>query len=125
VKSEHKKAILGVLMAIQGGLIIVGAVLVAVGATSILPLDVMVGTDASVAGVVLGAAFILNFRTPTRAWVNLAIMYNALTILFGVVWWSQGFGLRLSPVGLLLSALFLAGYLVCYPRSSAMVVSPA
>ena len=125
MKSEHRRAILGVLLAVQGGLIILGAILVAVGATSILPIDNVVGADASVAALVLGAAFILAYRTPTRAWVNLAIMYNALTILLGVLRWTQNFGVRFTPMAVLLSVVFLAGLLVFYPRGHTMEMSPA
>ncbi len=125
MKSEHRRAILGVLLAVQGGLIILGAILVAVGATSILPIDNVVGADASVAALVLGAAFILAYRTPTRAWVNLAIMYNALTILLGVLRWTQNFGVRFTPMAVLLSVVLLAGLLVFYPRGHTMEMSPA
>jgi hypothetical protein len=125
VKAEHRKAILGALLALQGGLIILGAVLVAMGATSIIPIDNIVGTDASVAAIVLGGAFILAFRTPSRAWINLAVMYNALVLLLGVFRFSQGFGVKLTPIAMLVSVIFLAGYLALYPRGQAMEVSPA
>ena len=125
MKSEHRRAILGVLLAVQGGLIILGAIVVAVGATSVLPIGNVVGADASVAALVLGAAFILAYRTPTRAWVNLAIMYNALTILLGVLRWTQNFGVRFTPMAVLLSVVLLAGLLVFYPRGHTMEMSPA
>ena len=125
MKSEHRRAVLGILLAVQGGLIILGAILVAVGATSILPFDNIVGSDASVAALVLGAAFILAYRTPTRAWVNLAVMYNALVIVLGLLRWTQNFGVRLTPTAVLLSVVFLVGFLVFYPRGHAMEMSAA
>jgi hypothetical protein len=91
---------------------------------SILPLDNLVGADAGVAAVVLGAAFIFALRTPTRAWINLAIMYNALTLVFGLVRWAT-FGGQLTPTAMAVSILFLVAYLVCYPRSHVMEASPA
>jgi hypothetical protein len=57
--------------------------------------------------------------------VNLAIMYNALTILLGVLRWTQNFGVRFTPMAVLLSVVLLAGLLVFYPRGHTMEMSPA
>ena len=125
MKVDHRRSILSVLLAVQGGLIMLGAIMVGVGATSILPLDQMFGTDASVAAVVLGAALLLAFRTPNRMWTNLAIMYNALTLVVGLLRWSQNFGVRLTPMAMVVSVVFLVAFAVFYPRAETMEASTA
>jgi len=115
--AEHKQRIVSVLLGVEGGLILLGAVLVGLTGTAIFPFDSFVGTDASVAALVLGAAFVMAFRTPTRTWINLAILYNALTIVFGLVKWGTNFGIRLTLTSTIVSCIFLVCFVVLYPRS--------
>jgi hypothetical protein len=122
--SEHRRAALAVLLAIQGALILMGAVLIGVTGTVLAPLDNVVGAEASVAAIVLGAAFILAFRTPTRAWVNLAIMYEALAIV-AQLWKNNSFSMRPTWATTAVSAIFLIGFLVFYPRGESPEVRPA
>lgn len=126
MKTEHRRAVLGALLALQGGLILLAAILTGVVGSTLFPMDAVVGVDASVAAVVLGAALVLAFRNPTRAWVNLAIMYNALTLVVGALRWFGNFGTRLTVTAMVVSAIFLVGYAVFYPRGGeSMETSPA
>jgi Na+-transporting NADH:ubiquinone oxidoreductase subunit NqrB len=101
-----------------------GAVLIGVTGTVLAPLDNVVGAEASVAAIVLGAAFILAFRTPTRAWVNLAIMYEALAIV-AQLWKNNSFSMRPTWATTAVSAIFLIGFLAFYPRGESPEVRPA
>ena len=113
--SEHRRAGISVLLAIQGALILMGAVLSGFTGSVFVPLDNIVGAEASVAAIVLGAAFILAFRTPNRTWVNLAIMYEALAIV-AQLWKNNGFTMRPTWATAAISAIFLIGFLALYPR---------
>lgn len=123
--TDHRRAILAALLAVQGALILVGAVIVAFTGTTLFPFDALVGADASVAAIVLGAAFIMAFRMPTRTWVNLAILYEVLTI--GMQFVKIGVSLTdgTGVTSIIISALFLVALLVCYPRSESVIVAPA
>ena len=126
MKSEHRRAVVSVLLALQGALILVGAILKSVGGAVFVPFDYFVGVDATIAGIVLGAAFVLAFRTPNRQWVNLAILYESLTILAGLFKFGTSTAVQLTPMAMIVSAVFLVGFLVCYPRGGvAAEVSPA
>lgn len=122
--SEHRRAALSVLLAVQGALILMGAVLIGITGTVLAPLDNVVGAEASVAAIVLGAAFILAFRTPTRVWVNLAIMYEALAIV-AQLWKNNSFSMRPTWATTVVSAIFLIGFLAFYPRGESPEVRPA
>lgn len=113
---EHRKAILGVLLALQGALIIAGALIVAFSVSALYPLDQLFGADASIAAVVLGAALIMGFRTPTRAWVNLALLYEGLTIAVQLYKYFTNYGTRLSLTTVVISVIFLVAFGVFYPR---------
>jgi hypothetical protein len=118
--SELKTRVLSILLLMQGALILVGAVLLGFQGSVFAPLDSIVGADASVAAVVLGAAFIMAFRTPVRTWINLAIMYEALTIV-AQVWKVNGnWGANLSWATTAVSAVFLVLFLLLYPRGESM-----
>ena len=121
--SEHKTRALSVLLLVQGALILVGAVLLGFSGSVFAPLDNVVGTDASVAAVVLGAALVLAFRTPVKTWINLAIMYEVLTIV-AQLWKVNGnFGTHLTWATTVVSAIFLAAFVLLYPRGESMEVT--
>ena len=122
--SEHKRRALSVLLAVQGALILLGAVLLGLTGSLIAPLDNVVGSEASVAAIVLGAAFILAFRTPTRIWINLAIMYNALAI-FAQLWKNNNLSLHPTWATTVIAAIFLVAFAVLYPRGEAMELRPS
>jgi hypothetical protein len=121
MSDERRRRWLSVLLALQGALILAGAVLLGATGSVIAPFDNFVGTDASVAAVVLGAGFILAFRRPRRVWCNLAIMYNGLVLLVQVVKYSQNLGVRLTPAAAAISTLFLVLFIVFYPRGVAEI----
>jgi len=121
--SEHRNQVLSVLLLVQGALILVGAVLLGFSGSVFAPLDNVVGTDASVAAVVLGAALVLAFRTPVKTWINLAIMYEVLTIV-AQLWKVNGnFGTHLTWATTVVSAIFLAAFVLLYPRGESMEVT--
>ena len=68
------------------------------------------------AAIVLGAAFILAFRTPNRNWVNLAIMYEALAII-SQLWKNNGFTMRPTWTTTVVSGIFLIAFAAFYPRA--------
>jgi hypothetical protein len=118
--SEHRNRVLSILLLVQGALILVGAVLLAFSGSVFAPLDNVVGTDASVAAVVLGAALVLAFRTPVKTWINLAIMYEVLTIV-AQLWKVNGnFGTHLTWATTVVSAILLAAFVLLYPRGESM-----
>src|SRR5258708_11430987 len=78
--AENRTRALSILLVLQGGLILVGAVLLGLTGSVFAPLDSVVGADASIAAVVLGPAFILAYRQPTKVCLHLAILYNASAI---------------------------------------------
>ncbi len=118
--SEHRNRVLSILLLVQGALILVGAVLLGFSGSVFAPLDNVVGTDASVAAVVLGAALVLAFRTPVKTWINLAIMYEVLTIV-AQLWKVNGnFGTHLTWATTVVSAIFLAAFVLLYPRGESM-----
>jgi hypothetical protein len=120
LSSERRTRVLSILLLVQGALILTGAVLLGFSASLSAPLDSVVGTDASVAAVVLGAALILAFRTPVRTWINLAIMYEVLTIV-AQLWKVNGnFGTHLTWATTVVSAVFLAAFVLLYPRGESM-----
>ncbi len=121
--SEHRRRALSVLLVVQGALILMGAVLLGFTGSVILPLDSIVGAEASVAAVVLGAAFILAFRSPTRSWVNLAIMYNALAIV-AQLWKNNSFTMRPTWATTVVAAIFLMCFIALYPRGDAAEAEP-
>ncbi|MHB8509258.1 MAG: hypothetical protein ACYDGR_11510 [Candidatus Dormibacteria bacterium] len=121
--SEHRRAILGMLLAIQGALIIAGAVIVAFSVSALYPLDQLLGADASIAAIVLGAAFIMAFRTPTRAWVNLALMYEGVTIVIQLYKYFTNYGTRPTILTTVVSALFFVAFLALYPRTAAVAAT--
>src|SRR5258708_19418638 len=109
--AENRTRALSILLVLQGGLILVGAVLLGLTGSVFAPLDSVVGADASIAAIVLGAAFILAYRTPNKVWLNLAIMYNALAVVAQLWKGSGAWGIHstTSPplLALTLPALFL------------------
>lgn len=118
--SEHRNRVLSILLLVQGALILVGAVLLGFSGSVFAPLDNVVGTDASVAAVVLGAALVLAFRTPVKTWINLAIMYEVLTIV-AQLWKVNGnFGTHLTWATTVVSAILLAAFVLLYPRGESM-----
>jgi len=118
--SENRTRALSVLLAVQGAIILVGAVLLGLTGSVVAPLDNVVGADASIAAIVLGAAFILAYRTPTKTWLNLAIMYNALAIV-AQLWKGNGsFGIHSTWSTTVVSAIFLVAFVVLYPRGESM-----
>ncbi|HEV3231127.1 MAG TPA: hypothetical protein VG245_02605 [Candidatus Dormibacteraeota bacterium] len=113
------------LLALQGALILAGAVVLGFSASAIFPLDQVFGTDASVAAIVLGAALIMAFRAPTRSWVNLALLYEGLTIISGVWKYASNYGTHLNVTTMVISALFLIAFGVLYPRGDSPVHTTA
>lgn len=124
LSSEHRTRALSVLLAVQGALILVGAVLLGFTGSLLAPLDNVVGSEASVAAIVLGAAFILAFRTPTRVWINLAIMYNALAIV-AQLWKNNNLSLHPTWATTVIAVIFLVAFVVLYPRGEAMELRPS
>ena len=120
--SENRTRALSVLLVVQGAIILVGAVLLGLTGSVIAPLDNIVGADASIAAIVLGAAFIMSYRAPTKVWLNLAIMYNALTIV-AQLWKGSNFSINTSLATTVVSALFLVAFVVLYPRGESMEMS--
>ena len=113
--AQHRRALASVLLGLQGGLILLGAVLVGMTGTAWFPFDSLVGTDASVAALVMGAAFVLAIRTPTQTWINLAILYDVLTIVVQGVKYGTGYGVTQWVSAIAISAIFLILFLVAYP----------
>ncbi len=115
--NEHRHAILSILLVVQGAFILVGAALVAFSSSALYPLDQLFGADASIAAIVLGAAFIMAFRTPSRQWVNLALLYEGLTIVVQLYKYFTNYGTRISITTTVISIIFLAAFAVTYPRT--------
>jgi hypothetical protein len=122
---KYQRAALGMLLAVQGAFIIAGAVIQAFSVSALLPLDQLIGADASIAAVVLGAAFIMGCLNPTRAWVNLAILYEGLTIVTQLYKYFTDYGTRLSVTTMVVSGLFLIGLAVFYPRNGEVRINQA
>jgi hypothetical protein len=122
---KYQRPALGMLLAVQGAFIIAGALIVAFSVSPLFPLDQLIGADASIAAVVLGAAFIMSFRTPTRAWVNLAILYEGVTIVTQLYKYFTDYGTRLSVTTMVISGLFLIAFAVFYPRSGEVRINEA
>jgi hypothetical protein len=118
--SENRTKALSVLLVLQGAVVLVGAVLLGLTGSIVAPLDSVVGADASIAAIVLGAAFIMAYKTPTRAWLNLAIMYNALAIVAQVWKFNGSFNIHSTWSTTIVCAIFLVGFLVLYPRGESM-----
>jgi hypothetical protein len=123
--AERMRSIRGVLLALQGGLIILGGALQFVTSPLNLRLDQFSATDITMASVALGAGMILAFRNPTRNWVNIAILYNVLAIIAWVWNYFGGNGSRLTPIVGVVSLLFLIGLGVTYPRGESANLSTA
>ena len=118
--SENRHRALQVLLVLQGALILVGAVFLGLTGSVLAPLDSVVGADASIAAIVLGAAFVLAYRTPTKAWLNLAIMYNVLAIVAQYWKGNSGWGIHSTTSTTVVSVIFLAAFLLLYPRGESM-----
>lgn len=122
--AENRTRALSILLVVQGALILVGAVLLGLTGSIFSPLDSVVGADASIAAIVLGAAFILAYRTPTKAWLNLAIMYNALAIVAQYWKGNSGWGIHSTVSTTIVAVIFLVLFLALYPRGQAMEMHP-
>lgn len=122
--SEHRRRALSILLALQGALILVGAVLLGFTGSVFAPLDNLVGTEASVAAIVLGAAFILAYRAPARVWINLAMMYEALAIV-AQLWKNNSFNMHPTWATTVVAAIFLVCFVVLYPRGESMEMTPS
>jgi hypothetical protein len=121
--NEHRHAVLSVLLALQGALILAGAVVLGLSASAIIPLDQIIGVDASIAGLVFGAALIMAFRHPGRTWVNLAILYQGLTIISQLWKYLTNYGTHLSISTMVVSAIFLILFAIFYPRAEVEVTA--
>lgn len=119
LSAETRRRALGIILALDGALILVGAVLLGISASNIFPIDTFVGTNASVAAIVLGAGLVLAYRAPSRMWVNLAIMYNALTVV-AQFWNGADLGVQKSSTATIVSVVFLVLFAVLYPRGESM-----
>jgi len=122
--AENRTRALSILLVVQGALILVGAVLLGLTGSIFSPLDSVVGADASIAAIVLGAAFILAYRTPSKVWLNLAIMYNALAVVAQLWKVSGGWGIHSTTSTTIVSIIFLVLFLALYPRGQAMEMNP-
>jgi hypothetical protein len=122
--TENRRRALGILLALQGALILVGAVLLGFTGRVFAPLDNLVGTEASVAAIVLGAALILAYRAPARIWINLAMMYEALVIV-AQLWKSNSFSTHPTWATTVVAAVFLVCFVVLYPRGESMEMTPS
>lgn len=118
LSAETRRRALSILLALEGALILVGAVLLGFTGSVLSPLDTVIGADASVAAIVLGAGLILAYRHPHRMWVNLAIMYNALTIV--AQFWKGGSFAQQSMTATIVSVVFLVLFALLYPRGESM-----
>ncbi|HEY8740442.1 MAG TPA: hypothetical protein VIN56_07610 [Candidatus Dormibacteraeota bacterium] len=116
MSEQRMRAIRGVLLALQGGLIILGGALQFVASPLTPRLDQLSATDITMASIAFGAGMILAFRQPQRPWVNVAILYNALTLLAWAYNYFGNNGLHMTPVVAVVSLLFLIGLGVTYPR---------
>jgi hypothetical protein len=122
--AENRTRALSILLVLQGGLILVGAVLLGLTGSIFAPLDSVVGADASIAAIVLGAAFILAYRTPNKVWLNLAIMYNALAVVAQLWKGSGGWGIHSTTSTTIVAVIFLVLFLALYPRGEALEMHP-
>jgi hypothetical protein len=116
MNEQRMRAIRGVLLALQGALIILGGALQFVVSPLTLRLDQFSATDITMASIALGAGMVLAFRGAHRQWVNIAILYNALAILAWAYNYFGSNGNRLTPTVGVVSVLFLIGYGITYPR---------
>jgi hypothetical protein len=116
MNEQRTRAIRGVLLALQGALIILGGALQFVVSPLTLRLDQFSATDITMASVALGAGMVLAFRGAHRPWVNIAILYNVLAIIAWAYNYFGSNGNRLTPTVGVVSVLFLIGYGITYPR---------
>src|SRR5258708_28549704 len=114
--AENRTWALMILLVVEGALILVGAVLLGLTGSIFSPLDSVVGAHASIAAIVLGAAFILAYRTPSKVWLNLAIMYNALAVVAQLWKGSGGWGSPSPTSTTKRPGSFLVLFLCLYPR---------
>ena len=67
----RRNSVLSVLLAMQGALVLLGAILLGLTGSVIFPFDTLVGADASVAALVLGAGLVMTYRhrpVPGSTW---------------------------------------------------------
>jgi hypothetical protein len=118
MQEVHKRAIRSVVLALQGGFILLGGALLFTLSPISVRLDGWFGSDGAVAAIVFGAILILAFRTPTRTWVNIAILYEALAILSWAYNYFSSLGTHLGIVVPVISAIFLILLGLTYPSAS-------
>ncbi|MEA2681811.1 MAG: hypothetical protein QOK05_139 [Chloroflexota bacterium] len=118
MNEQRLRAIRGILLAVQGALIILGGALQFVSSPLTLRLDQFSATDITMASIAFGAGMILAFRGAHRTWVNLAILYNALAIIAWAYNYFSNSGNRLTPTVGAVSLVFLIGLGLTYPRGA-------
>ena len=115
--AERTRSVRSILLALQGGLIILGGALQFVTSPLTLRLDQFSATDITMASIALGAGMILAFRAPSRSWVNIALLYNLLAIIAWAWNYFGNNGNRLTPIVGVVSLIFLLGLGLTYPRN--------
>ncbi len=125
MSADRTRSIRSMLLALQGGLIILGGALQFVTSPLTLRLDQFSATDITMASITLGAGMILAFRAPTRSWVNIAILYNVLAIIAWAYNYLGNNGNHLTPVVGVVSLIFLVGLGLTYPRGEAAAYNTA
>ena len=81
-----RQRLLTIVMALMGLLLIAGSALSSFG-NILFPVDVLVGTHASVAGMAFGAGICLAAWNPSQniSWVRISILYAVLVLVYDVI----------------------------------------
>jgi hypothetical protein len=108
-------------MLLMGILLVTGST-ISIFATYLFPLDKVVGTDASVAGVAFGVGIaVASFNAEGNlSWVRAAILYSVLLVVYQVV-----FGLFLGTAwnwtALVIGIVFAIALIALYPNRGALM----
>jgi len=108
-------------MALMGLLLIAGSALSSFG-NILFPVDVLVGTHASVAGMAFGAGICLAAWNPSQniSWVRISILYAVLVLVYDVIA-GFAFGAPFQVIPFVIALIFAGLLIFLYPHRADLV----
>ena len=121
MSSSVRARLLTVVMLLMGILLVTGST-ISIFSTYLFPLDKVVGTDASVAGVAFGVGLAVASFNPegNLTWVRAAILYAILLVVYQVVF-ALFLGTPWNWAPLVIGVVFAVVLVVTYPNRAALL----